>query len=280
MKHRWMNPHVVILLAAAALASPSLLLPTLAAPSDTWNPTNCAFADRAFAILYPRVAPQGSLIVSIDHRANQPLDRQPFSSMLGFDSGNLTIGLGVRYSVLDSLDIGLKRYNATLTDYDVYEFGPRYQLLSEDQSFADVAAGAGATWFDAETRSDEWGGMAQLLAGKTLLRRLYVTTGAMYYSRPSALTTEPDGPDYSVAVLASANLQMLSRLALVTEWSIPVAGVWEGDPAWSVGPKYFSWGHTFSVLVSNAHSISDDRLAAGAAKRNHPIIGFTITRQF
>ena len=279
VQHRLTCASIVIVVAAVELAL-CLLPPAFAdAPSAGWDPETYAVADRAFSVQYPRLPPQGSLILSIDHRAFQPMDEKPFSSLLGFDSGNLTIGLGVRYSLLDSLDIGVERYNATVTDYDTYEFNSRFQLLAEDRGLADIAIGGGLTWFDAESLSDEYGGMAEVLIGRTLFGKLYVTSGVMYHSRPAVMTGTEDVPHYSAAVLATANLLVMERVALVTEWSIPVAGAWEGSPAWSAGPKVYSFGHTFSLVVSNAHDISDDRLAAGSTRWNHPIFGFTITRQ-
>jgi len=260
-----------------AIAPP---LPVFADVTDaTWDPENYAWAERAFAVQYPRTTPQGHLILSIDHRASQPLDEKPFSSLLGFDSGNLKIGLGVWYGLLDNIDIGVKRYNGTDTPFDTYEFVSRVRVLNEARGLADLALGGGFTWFDAETGNDKYGGMAEILLGRTLLKRLYVTTGAMYHSRPPVMTGTADVPNYSVAMLASANLQLIDRLAMVTEWSIPVAGVWEGAPAWAAGFKFYTLKHTFALLVSNTHNYSDDRLVAGAIEWGHPVFGFAITRQ-
>ena len=75
MKNSLMFRRAVNLVMVTGLMQAGLLLPVFADdPSATWNPDTYAPVERAFAVPYPRLPPQGRLVLSIDHRAFQPMD--------------------------------------------------------------------------------------------------------------------------------------------------------------------------------------------------------------
>lgn len=244
-----------------------------------WDAEHYAPADRAFAVPYPRTVERHRLVFSIDHRAFTPLNEHPAQSLLGFDDGNLKIGLGLRYGVCETLDLSATRFNGTTDSFDTYEFVLRYQIAREQRHGLDGAIVAGFSAFDEPKEEDFYGAYAAAHVGKTVLRRLYPTVGVLHHSDSSGPGKTADDAESSTALVATLNGLVVNRLALVAEGSVPVAGFEVGEPAWAAGPKYSSYGHTFSVVISNTQNISADGLAAGADRLDHPVIGFTITRR-
>ncbi|MBI2440927.1 MAG: hypothetical protein HYV35_06095 [Lentisphaerae bacterium] len=244
----------------------------------SWDAERYARADRAFSVLYPRTIEKHHVLLSLDHRAFTPVDDHPGRNLLGFDTGNLKIGLGLRYGLLDNLDLAVGRYNGTTDDFDVYEFSLRCQVVNEQKNGFDGAFVLGLSAFDEPEREDFYGTYAELLAGKTFFRRLYPTVGIMHHSESTGIGKTADDDQSSLAVATTLNALLVDRLALVSEWSFPVAGYNAGYPAWVVGLKYSTWGHSFSLVLSNTQNISSDGLVAGSDRLARPIIGFTITR--
>ena len=273
---KWMR--IVVLVVAVAL----MLLPGVAAAGSEDAGDGAgrnSFEDRAFVLRYPRTVPVYDFQISIDHRAFAALDDNPGRDLLGLDSGNLRIGLGVTYGLLDGVDVGVTRYNGTTEPFDVYEFIARWQVLSEQEDSFDLTLSAAASMFDETDRSDEYAGSGSVVAGKTWAGRVYSTVGALYHGDSHGPEKLTEDDSHSLAVLATLGLALSPSVSLVTEWSIPVEG-YEGDAAaWAVGPKFLTEGHTFSLTVSNTQNISLDGLAAGSDRWSDPVIGFTITRQ-
>jgi hypothetical protein len=199
--------------------------------------------------------------------------------MLGFDSGNLKIGLGLRYGILDGLDVGLARFNGTTDDIDDYEFDARYQLIRESDSTPDVAVIAGVAWFYGASGTNSYPFFSKVLAGKTISDRAYASAGVAYHAQSRAQGKTAADDDYSVAAVAALEVAMLPSTSLATEWSFPMAGFNAGVPAWSAGAKFRTHGHTFSIALSNTQNISADGIVTGSDRWGNPIIAFTITRK-
>lgn len=235
--------------------------------------------DRAFTIPYPRPVERGRYLISIDHRTFQPLDENPGGSLLGFDSGNLKIGLGVRRGILDELDAGLARFNGTTDDIDAYEFDGRYELTGENDGMADLAVVAGFAWFDGASGTNDFPFFMKVIAGKTVWKRAYASAGIAHHALSRAPGKTAGDDDYSAAAVATFEAALRPSVSLATECSFPIAGFDAGAPAWSVGAKFRTHGHAFSVLLSNTQNISSDGIVAGSDRWGHPVVGFTITRK-
>ena len=64
-------------------------------------------------MLQARTTRRGALIFVLDHRTWKTFTEDPFRNFLGFDNGQLKIGLAARYGIFDCLDVGLQRINGT-----------------------------------------------------------------------------------------------------------------------------------------------------------------------
>ena len=248
------------------------------ASAEEWNADEYSNSDRMFSIRYPKTVTYDTFVFSIDHRAFAPVDEDPFENLLGFDSGNMKIGLGLRFGLFEKMDIGLSRFNGTTETFDVYEFSARFQALSDADSFCDLAVVAGAAWFDDTVDSDEFHAIGEVHAGRSFGNRIYLTAGGIFHSGSSGMTRKPTDDAHSVALALSASLHLNPNLAIGGEASVPIDGFDDGEPFWAIGPRFATWGHTFSLVLSNSQGISTDRLSAGASGRD-PIFGFTITRE-
>lgn len=248
-------------------------------PPLSWQSDDYAAIDRAFSVPYPRTTTKGSFLFSIEHRAFEPVNEDPGQNLLGFDSGNLKIGIGLRYGITDEVDVGVRRFNGTVDLFDVYEFDLRMQVQSEASSMLDFSFQTGGTWFDEPEKSDFFGFYGMMTIGKTLADRTYITAGVLHHTESTGpMKTEADETSSSAA-LFSANFLVRTGLAIVAEFSLPVNGYDSGYGTWAIGPKLQTWGHSFAIVFSNSQFISYDGLSAGSERSNDPVFGFTITRE-
>lgn len=245
-----------------------------------WNAANNSWIDRAFAVPLPRTVRRGVLQTVIDHRNSVPVDEEPLHNFFGFDGGSLKIGLGLTYGLTDTADIGVYRLNGTAEAFDTYQFTGRYQALNEGEHEVDLTLLAGLSLFTMADREDASGAVYGVLAGRSLLKRLYLSAGALHHMDSSSeVKTAPDDEESS-AVLASVHGRLRSNLALVAEAAAPVGGYDAGNAAWSAGIKFNTHRHTFSLVASNTQYMGLDGIAAGSSSEaDDVILGFSITRE-
>ena len=246
-----------------------------------WHSKNQVWIDRAISVPLPRTVPMGHLQYVIEHRNRTPVDQDPFDNFLGFDSGNLKIGLELRYGLLDNLDISIYRQNGTVEDFDTWQYLVRYQPLNEQGQFIDAAILGGVTVFTVQNGEDGSGGFGGLLIGRSITKYIYASVGGLSHSDSTSfaktLTDEKD----STAVLGSITVHLKPGFALVAETSIPVAGYDAGSVAWAGAAKFITHGHTFSIVAGNTQYTSLDGLAAGTSFPDDDVVlGFSITRAF
>jgi hypothetical protein len=223
---------------------------------------------------------QGSLLFIIDHRNREPITEDPFHNFLGFDSGGLKIGLGVRYGLLNNMDIGIYRLNGSAETFDVYEFDVRYRLLRQETHFIDLAIRPGYTLFSQSHGQDASGGFVQLLVNRTFYDRLRLGTGFLYHSDSSNDTKSDQDKNYSAAILSSLEIRILPQLAWGIEMSSNIAGYRSAHPQLSTAIKYLTDRHTFSLVLSNTQYISADGIVSNTDRTlSDLIIGFSITRE-
>ena len=218
-----------------------------------------------------------------------PLFDSPFEDFLGLDAA-LNVGLGLRFAVWDGLDLGIYRLRPQVNGvapFDVYQFDVKYQFLSHDKMFVDVAAAGGLTWYSQEDLEDAAGGFAQLLISKQI-GRLTLGTGLLYHSDSTAPGKTVLDEDYTLSTFAAAELRVFSWLALNLESAVAFAGYTGFDsdsvdthPTLAFSTKFITSRHTFALVISNTEYTSADSYLTNSVRSLEDVIfGFSITREW
>jgi len=223
---------------------------------------------------------RGQLLVLIMHRARQSFTEDTCRDYFGLDAGGLKIGLGLRYGLIDRMDMGALRLNGTAETFDTYEFDLRYRFLDQEENYLDTAIRSGISWFRQPDEEDAIGSFWQLLATRRCGKRFLFGTGFLYHSDSSGDLKSNDDDDASMAVLGLMEFRLMPWLAWDAELTGNVSGYSETEPAVSSSLKLFTYGHTFSLVVSNTQYVGADGLVTNAWREwNDLILGFNITRQ-
>jgi hypothetical protein len=235
--------------------------------------------DRAFTVMNGRtLRPHGWEII-VAHRTSAPFRREPFYNWAGFDGGGLKIGLGVRYGLVENLDIGVYRTNGTNEPFDTYEFDARYQLLHRERHVVDLALRGGGSWFAHEDNQAS-AYFGQLLASTVLFERLTLGAGVLHHSDSTNERKTRLDDKSSTALSGLVEFRALGALALDLEVAAAVAGYYSKIPIFSAGPKIITNRHTFGFVVSNGQYISADGIVANTPRGPKGwILGFNITRE-
>ena len=159
--------------------------------SDPYGEGNFPALERGVNLLLARTTRRHTFLFVIDHRTWQPAADEPFHDLLGFDRGGLKVGLGLRFGILDDLDVGLYRLNNGTEAFDSYDCDLRYQLLDQERFSLDLGLRAGVTWFSQINAEDAAGAFVQLLVDRELWRRLIVASGVLFHGE-STLDREND----------------------------------------------------------------------------------------
>lgn len=238
--------------------------------------------DRTLDQLTARVTRRGAFNAIIVHRNHLGMLRAPFQDFLGFDGGSLKIGLGLRYGLLDTLDIGVLRLNGTVEVFDTYELDARYQAMRQEKHGIDVAVRGGVTWFaQPRAQRDAHGFMLQFLMSRVILDRIVVGGGVLYHSQSSSPTKNARDARGSTAVMGLLELRVTDLWAFDMEISETLAGYRGKFPIMTVGPRLITNRHTFAVVLSNSQYITADGLVANSNRASIKdwVLGFNITRE-
>jgi hypothetical protein len=242
---------------------------------------------RILALQTARTVRKGGFDFVIDHRASQAIynksSSHPWADMgnnfFGFDS-SLQVGLGLRYGVIDDLDVGIYRAG-TISATDTYEFDVRYRALSQDVAGIDVGVRGGFTWFSQPNASDARGFYGQILATRLLLNRVLITAGWLYHSNSTNDTKYNEDRAWSTAGAVGVEARLAAPVALDAELVSCVAGYCSKNPAFSGGVKYFTSRHTFALVCGNTQYITADGYLTNTNRQwSKLVIGFNITREY
>lgn len=256
-----------------------------AAPSAldaaSWRPENYPVLDRVVNVPTALTSRALSFRFLVDHRTFQPWTDQPFEDMLGFDAGGLKIGLGLRFGILDWLELGVYRLNNGVLPFDVYEFDLKFQALRQEEHFVNLAVRGGATWFYQAGAEDAAGGFGQLFVDRLFFHRLRVGTGLMFHSDSTDDAKNAADTDWSLAVPVYVDVRILDWLSWNVELVASVAGYGGKWPNFSSSVRFITHRHTFALVLSNNQYMSADGLVANSERGfDDLIIGFSITREF
>jgi hypothetical protein len=248
---------------------------------NTWWGDAWPVWDRVFDAHTPRTQRKHKFGTLISHRNNAGFAHDAFHSLLGFDQGLLKVGLGVRFGVLDQLDIGILRMNGTVELFNTYEFDAKYQILSQLRFGIDLGARLGLTWFEQRHAKQAAGFFGQLLAGRLLFDRLYLGGGMLYHSSSSSPTKAATDSKGTVALQAYVEGRITRGLSFGMELTAPLGGYSLVNPAFTMGPRFITNRHTFAIVLSNTQYTTADGIVTGSYRTNFAdwVLGFNITRE-
>ena len=260
-------------------------------PAAAWYGKGYPEPIRILALPTGRTVRKGGFEFVLDHRAMQPIydhdNPHPFANMwnsfLGFDSG-LSVGIGLRYGVLDVLDVGLYRVGGRV--FNTYEFDARVRVLRQDDHGIDLMARGGLSWFSVPDHADALWPFAQVFASRLFFNRLLATAGALYHSNSSPSTAfgkkySDEAHKWSLAGAAGLEYRLASAVSLDAEVVSCTYGFCSKNPAFSGGVKYFTNRHTFALVCGNTQYLTADGYITNTdTPWSKLVIGFNITREY
>lgn len=228
--------------------------------------------------------------IIVDHRTWQSFTQEGFFTaahwednffnLVGFDSGAVKIGLGLRFGILDDLEIGAYRLNGAIQAFDTWELDLKYQALKQAEHWVNLAVRGGGTWFAQRNAPDAGGGFAQAIVDHLFFDRLRVGVGLMFHSDSTGELKTTTDTDWSLAIPAYLDVRILGWLAWNLEVTTNVAGYGEDWPCFASSLKFITNRHTFALVLSNYQYLAADGVVANSFRDfDHLIVGFSITRE-
>lgn len=256
-------------------------------PAAGWYGKGFPEPVRILALPTARAVRKGGFEFVIDHRAASAIyngdSKHPWADMwnnfLGFDS-QIQVGLGLRYGVIDDLDVGLYRAGTSAAT-DTYEFDFRYRVVSQDTLGIDLGVRGGVTWFSQPNAEDAHGLYGQVLATRLLFNRVLISGGWLYHSNSTNATKYNQDRAWSTAGAVGLEARLAAPVSVDAEIVSCVAGYCSKNPAFSAGLKYFTSRHTFALVCGNTQYITaDGYLTNTDVPWKRLVIGFNITREY
>jgi len=236
--------------------------------------------ERAISLLTANPTRKQTFLVIVDHRNRDSFTEEPFHNLYGFDGGGLKIGLGLRYGVLDFLDVGIFRVNGTVEVFDTYDFDLRYQFFNQQDHSVDVAIRPGFSWFSEKDDDDGAGGFCQLLVSRTFKEKFILGTGILYHSDSSNETKSNKDVEHSIAIQALFEARLLHWLSWDVEMAANVGGYGSAHPQFRSGFKIITPRHTFALTVSNTQYMSASGVVSNTDRDfDDMVLGFSISRE-
>jgi hypothetical protein len=258
---------------------------TVVDPTAGWYGASYPVPVRILDLPTARAHRAGGWELVIDHRSTRPIysssSDQPwtdmFNNFFGLDNP-IRVGLGLRYGVIDDLDLGVYRAGSS-TGTDTYEIDARFQAMHQADMAVDLAVRAGVTWFSQPEVEDATGFFGQLLASRLLANRVLLSAGAFYHSSSTNGSKYNQDKDWSVAAGGGAEVRLTSAIALDAEMIGCMAGYCSKNPTFSAGIKFLTVRHTFSIVAGNTTYLTADGYISNTdSKWSQQSIGFVITR--
>lgn len=253
-------------------------------PSGGFDGPNVSRVDRAVNQLTARPIRAGAIVFIVDHRTRQSFltgKEELWHDYLGLDAGGLKIGLGLRFGILDDLDVGLYRLNGTSEVFDSYELDARYRFLDQENYGLDLAVRAGVTAFVHPGDIYALGYLGQLMLDRIFADELLVGLSVMVHSDSSNDVKSVDDTDWSLGLGVQLEWRFVDWMAWDLEVGANLAGYGADWPAFATSLKILSHRHTFSIVFSNTQYMGADGQVANTWRGfDDLILGFQITREW
>ena len=226
------------------------------------------------------VPARGTLSVFFTHRFSQPLSDADFHSFFSFDS-SASIGLGLSYSPIESLDFSLDRSSSE----DDYELAAKYRILpiaaGRPFALAVRVGGNGRTAQEVED-DDRYAFFAQGIASVAIGSRVRLTAIPTYVSNTALFNDVFNVPiALSIGITRSVNVQ--------GEF-YPKNGDFTERPGrtthagWIVAIEKTVLRHRFAFTAGNIRATSVDQYTAsdfgGGIPKGDVYIGFNLVRSW
>jgi hypothetical protein len=255
-------------------------------PTAAWYGQSYPTPVRHLSLLTARPAEAGDGEFMVEHRSATPLynnnSDSPWGDMwhnfLGLDQG-IQVGLGLRYGVIENLDVGVYRAGSSATD--TYELDARYRVVGQDKLGLDVAARAGVTWFVQPHAADAHGFFGQLLGSRLFANRLLATGAVLFHSNSTNGTKYNEDKAWSLAGALAIEWRIAAPVALDVEGVFCTAGYCSKRPAFTAGAKYITTRHSFALVCTNTTWVTADGYITNTDRAWDQLgIGFNITRSY
>ena len=250
-------------------------------PSE-FDGVNAIRRDRGVNVFTARTTRKQALVFTVDHRPFENLfsGEDAFFNFLGLD-GNLKIGLGLRYGIIDGLDVGMVRLNDAGVLFDAYEWDLRWGFLRQEKHHIDASVRAGVTWFSQKDAKDAAGGFVQAFVDRVFFDMLLVGLGFAFHSSSTNDDKLSTDAAYSGAILGVVEWRMVRWLAWTAEVSASVMGYRSDWPALAFAVKFLTHRHSFSLILTNTQFIAADGIVSNSGRDFTEIVfGFQIIREF
>jgi hypothetical protein len=237
--------------------------------------------ERAVESPLPTTTCEGCLLFAMSHRPWGEAFDDPARDLFGYDGGFLRVRLDLRLGLFPGFDVGLTRTNGVAREaYDSWSGDLRLtqNWKPRDGWSLDAGVQGGGTWFEQENAPDAsapwvWSGVG------VGFDPLWIGGGVEWHGNSSSPWKSSESPDATLAIHGQAILRVRENLAMVGEISQPVSGYGLPCPAWTIGPRWTTWRHIFSVWLGNARSGGPDGRLVGARSWGKPVLGFQIARE-
>lgn len=248
---------------------------------ETWWGDAWPVWDRVLDAYTARTVRKHTFNTIISHRNYGGFLRQPFSSLFGFDKGALKVLLGVRFGILDKLDIGVVRLNGTLEKFDTYEFDLRWNILNQAKFGVDLGLRGGFDWYAQEGAKDAIGAIVEVMVGRLFANRLYTGFNILFSSNSSGPKKSNLDASSSAAIQLAIDPRLSSGFSWPFEMTYTVAGYKLTAPVMTTGPKWVTNRHMFAIVLSNTQYITTDGIVTNSDRFNFKdwVLGFHITRE-
>lgn len=259
--------------------------------TSTWYGDAWPQFDRVIDAYTARTSRKHTFNTLIAHRNSGGFAKAPFDTLFGFDAGSLKVGLGLRFGILDDLDIGVFRMNGTFEVFDTYDFDVRYQFLKQARFGVDMALRVGISWFpvpasikalkQAPYNADSSGPFVSLLIDRVVANRVLVGLGILYHQNSSGPAKTSQDSGATVALQLATDVRLSEGFSLALEYTQPIAGYHQFNPDITFGPRFITNRHTFAIVLSNTQWFDAAGIITGNDRTtfNRWVLGFNITRE-
>lgn len=229
----------------------------------------------------PRTVCEGCLVFALSHRPHLEAFADPIRDLFGYDGGFVRVRLDLRVGILPWLDAGATRTNGILLErYDAWSADLRaaHRFARPDGSGSDLGLQAGTTWFEQEDAPDALAAWGWVGAG-TSAGPVWLGGGLEWHSNSSSPDKRDSDPDATWGLHAEAIVRLRQNLSVAAEIARPVSGYGHRIPSWTLGPRWNTWRHVFSVWLGNGRGGGPDGRVTGASRWGSPVLGFQIVRE-
>lgn len=224
----------------------------------------------------------GQFEFQVRHRFLDDID-SGLGEAFGIDSG-ANVNLELRYAITGRLSAGVARARADR----IVTFGGAYEIKNAGSSFWSMDLHAGVEAHDNFQR--HYSPYLQVATAFDIRRlRLYVTPSLVFNSRrddrifvPAGFTAPQHNHTFSLGL--GGDVAVNDWFSMMGEVIPRVAGFGgiaaRDDPSYGAGVKLRSWGHVFSIFVTNSRDFTPANYSVSGNRENSSVsLGFNIFRR-